>query len=127
MTRIATAYYRYKRPPGKRKPVAFEVPAVVTAKKQPPPSWGGAAAGMQVAPVSERKGAVQPSTPREAARVAPAANADRKPAILTIRKPGKRFASVPDLTKEEHRRRGDAADAMWRELVRRATGNEQEP
>jgi hypothetical protein len=26
---------------------------------------------------------------------------------------------VPDLTPEEHRQRGDAADAMWRELVRR--------
>ena len=31
MTRIATTYYRYKRPPGKRKPVALEVPAVITA------------------------------------------------------------------------------------------------
>jgi hypothetical protein len=26
---------------------------------------------------------------------------------------------VPDLTPEEHRQRGDAADAMWRELKRR--------
>jgi len=34
MTRIATAYYRYKRPPGKRKPVAFEVPAVVVKAKR---------------------------------------------------------------------------------------------
>ena len=33
MTRIATTYYRYKRPPGKRKPVAFEVPAVVVKAK----------------------------------------------------------------------------------------------
>jgi hypothetical protein len=62
---------------------------------------------------------VQPSTPREAARVAPAANDARKPTILTIRKPGKRFADVPDLTEEEHQRRGDAADALWRELGRR--------
>ena len=28
----------------------------------------------------------------------------------------------PDLTTEEHRRRGDEADALWSELVRRATG-----
>jgi hypothetical protein len=61
---------------------------------------------MQLAPVSERMGAMQPSIPREAARVAHPANADRKPAILTIRKPGKRFADVPDLTPEEHQRRG---------------------
>jgi hypothetical protein len=26
---------------------------------------------------------------------------------------------VPDLTSEELQRRGDAADALWRELVRR--------
>jgi hypothetical protein len=122
MTIVRTAY-RYKRPPGKRKPVVLEVPAVVTAKKQPPPDWGKAAAEIKGhAPASERSGAVQPSTPLEAARVAAAANVARKPAILTIRKSGKRFADVPDLPPEEHRRRGDAADALWRELVRRATG-----
>jgi hypothetical protein len=44
------------------------------------------------------------------------------PTIVTMRaKPG-RFGAVPDLTEEEHRRRSDAADALWRELVRRATG-----
>jgi hypothetical protein len=43
-------------------------------------------------------------------------------AIVTMRaKPG-RFGTAPDLTDEEHQRRGDAADALWRELVRRATG-----
>jgi hypothetical protein len=31
MTRIVTTHYRYKRPPGKRKPVALEVPPVVKA------------------------------------------------------------------------------------------------
>ncbi len=41
------------------------------------------------------------------------------PAIVTARKPGKRFADVPDLSAEELKRRGDAADALWRELVRR--------
>ncbi len=30
-----------------------------------------------------------------------------------------RFGDVPDLTPEDHRQRGDAADALWRELVRR--------
>jgi hypothetical protein len=38
---------------------------------------------------------------------------------VTIRKPGKRFADVPNMTPEERRQRGEAADAMWRELVRR--------
>jgi hypothetical protein len=33
------------------------------------------------------------------------------------------FNNAPDLTEEELRRRDNAADALWRELVRRATGN----
>ncbi len=41
---------------------------------------------------------------------------DRKSAIITIeRKPG----DAPDLTPEEVQRRGDAADALWREIKRR--------
>jgi hypothetical protein len=31
---------------------------------------------------------------------------------------------VPDMTPEEHRRRGDAAAALFKELVRRATGGD---
>jgi len=34
------------------------------------------------------------------------------------------FGDAPDMTPEEHRRRGDAADALWHELVRRAVGGE---
>jgi DNA-binding CsgD family transcriptional regulator len=64
--------------------VALEVPAVVTAKSSRRPIGERTAAEMQRAPVSERMGAMQPSTPREAERVAHPANADRKPAILTI-------------------------------------------
>jgi hypothetical protein len=30
------------------------------------------------------------------------------------------FGDAPDMTPEEHRRRGDAADALFREVVRRA-------
>jgi hypothetical protein len=33
MTRIVRTAYRYKRPPGKRKPVALEVPAIVQAEE----------------------------------------------------------------------------------------------
>jgi hypothetical protein len=31
---------------------------------------------------------------------------------------------VPDMTLEEHRWRGDVADAMFREMVRRAAGKD---
>ena len=42
------------------------------------------------------------------------------------RRRGKRYADVPDMTPEEHRQRGDASQALWHELVRRATiGNER--
>lgn len=45
----------------------------------------------------------------------------RRSAIVTPK--GKRislFGDAPDMTPEEHRRRGDAADALFREIVRRA-------
>jgi hypothetical protein len=122
MTRIVRTAHRYKRPPRKRKPVALEVPAIVTMKKQPPPVWEKAAAEIRGhAPVFGRKGAVQPSTPREAERVAPPAS---KPArIVTARRPGARTIILPPGllpdTPEEHQQRADTADALWQELVRR--------
>ena len=62
------------------------------------------------------EGAAKPETPP-----APA-NDDRKSAIVTARRPGARSSvDVPDLTLEEHQRRGDAADALFRQIVRRAT------
>jgi hypothetical protein len=46
-----------------------------------------------------------------------------QPAIVTARKPGKPDrpprAVLPDMTPEEHHRRGDAADALWRRLANR--------
>jgi hypothetical protein len=33
------------------------------------------------------------------------------------------FSPTPDVTEEELQRRGDAADALFREIVRRATGD----
>jgi hypothetical protein len=80
---IVRSTYRYKRPPRKRKAVALEAPAIVTAKKSRRPVLGETAAEMMTlhAPAPET-GAAQPSTPREAARVIapPPANDDRKPA-----------------------------------------------
>jgi hypothetical protein len=40
-----------------------------------------------------------------------------KSAIVTIRM--RESGEVPDLTPEEHRRRGDTADAIFREMKRR--------
>jgi hypothetical protein len=92
--RIVSSTYRYKRPPRKRKAVPLEVPPIV------------------------RKGAAKPETPP-----APA-NDDRKPAIVTVKRRNSRFGDAPDLTPEEHRRRGDAANALFREMVRRAAGKD---
>ena len=48
-----------------------------------------------------------------------ATNDDRKSAIVTARRPGKRrYADMPEMTEEEHRRRGDTADAMFQEIKR---------
>jgi hypothetical protein len=134
---IVRSTYRYKRPPRKRKAVALEAPAIVTTKSSRRRPVGGTeetAAEVQRAPVPEREGAVQPSTPRAAARVESPANDDgptepasppAASAIITARRRGKRFGDAPDLTPEEHQRRGDAANALWRELVRRATGKDR--
>jgi hypothetical protein len=61
-SRIITTHYRYKRPPGKRKAVAIEVPAIVTA------------AGKARRRVSSRD-----DTPAEAESAQPSANDDCKP------------------------------------------------
>ena len=88
---IVTTRYRYRRPPRKKKAVALEVPAIVTKRAAEP--------ARQVAPLP--------------------ADEDRKSASVTARKPGRRaVADVPDMTPEEHKRRGDAADALFREIKR---------
>ena len=45
----------------------------------------------------------------------------RKSAIIR----GERFADEPDMTPEEHKRRGDGADAMFQEMKRRIAGKER--
>jgi hypothetical protein len=47
------------------------------------------------------------------------------PAVVTSRRLGKSI-SATEMTSEEHQHRGDAADALWRELVRRVTAAKQE-
>ena len=100
MTRIVNYAHRYKRPP-KRKPITIEGSAIV------------------------RKRASADATPPRPTEDPTPANDDRKPpapgarksAIVTI----KRKSRAPDLSPEELQRRADAADALWRELVRRNT------
>jgi hypothetical protein len=102
MKRIVTSTYRYKRPPRKRNAQAVAIPqAVVKARKTKP---------HHVQRLKEAR-AVPPVT-------APPANHDRKSSIVTIRRRGRHFPDVPDVTPEEHRRVGDLADALWRDMVR---------
>ena len=47
-----------------------------------------------------------------------------RPRLVTpSRKTSTRFGPVQDIGAEEHQRRGDAAVALFREIVRRAAGN----
>jgi hypothetical protein len=130
--------YRRKRPPKRKKPVAIPM-RIVSAKKP-----GPAAPAIKEA-VTERKRPAQPATitgtrivaarkprpkhgigPEQIAAARDAAPADpppatRKSAIVTARSPkAGRFGPVQELDAEEHQRRGDAAEALFRELVRRA-------
>jgi hypothetical protein len=113
MTRIVTTHYRYKPPPRKRKaPLAG--PGIVTPKRKPTDA-------KQLEPASAVVRKVKPGNDN---RPDPVPRPTEQSAIVTERRPGKRYADVPDMTPEEHRRRGDAADVLWRELVRRADGND---
>jgi hypothetical protein len=139
---IATSSYRYKRPPRKRAKATatIEVPAIVTVPRPPKrkavalevptvvvPAKTGRRRNQDQAAAQLREenathsggvGGEQPST-------AEALTADHKPAILTIRKRrAAAFGNAPDMTPEEHKRRGDAADELFRQIVRRATGKQ---
>jgi hypothetical protein len=102
MTRIV----RYKRPPRKKKAAALEVPAIVTIrdKKRTAPSAISGASIVRGA----LSGIIGPPSEEAAA--------DTPTAVVTIRRRGKR--DVPDMTPEEHKRRGDGADAMFQEMKR---------
>ena len=50
---------------------------------------------------ARRKPTARPTEPTSA-------NADRPPVIVTGRKPGEQRAGLPEMTPEEHERRGDA-------------------
>ena len=51
---------------------------------------------------------------------------DRKSAIVTAKnRAWSRFGDVPDMTPEEHKRRGDAADALFREMKRQIAASKR--
>jgi hypothetical protein len=124
MKRIVTSTYRYKRPPRRKKAVALAVPEIVAIprKRGRKVATAPAVTSVQRGPKSDA-----PTSPQgeERLKAEPPASDDQKSAIVTVRKRGRRFADEPDVTPEEHRRVGDLADALWRDMVRRVTGKDQ--
>jgi hypothetical protein len=127
MTRIVRTSYRYKRPPKRKKPVTIEVPAVITTaikrRRTSDEAKAALAASVTLAPGElERQPTPAATEPGEPAPRA--AQQARPSAIVTVRRKAARIIP-PDLrpeTPEEHQRRGEAADTLWRELVRRVRG-----
>jgi hypothetical protein len=139
---IVRTEYRRKRPPKRKTPVAIPMRIVTATKPKPapaasaigeaaterkPPAQAAAITGTRI--VAARKPRPKHGIgPEQIAAALDAAPADqppatRKSAIVTA--PSKHstlFGPVRDLDAEEHRRRGDAAVELFRELVRRAAG-----
>jgi hypothetical protein len=103
--RIVTSTYRYRRPPRRKQAVALAVPAIVS--------------------IPGKRGRKVAAPPAEIAADTGERDPEVKSSIVTVRRRGKRFADVPDMTPEEHRRVGDLADALWRDMVQRVTGKDQ--
>jgi hypothetical protein len=98
------------RPPQRKQAAALEVPEVV--KADPAKAHTSVRPAPKTPPPANDDGPTEP---------APCPAARTKSAIVTARKPGKRYRNVPDVTPEEYKSRGDAANALWREMQRRAT------
>ena len=109
---IVRTTYRYKPPPRQRKTAPLAGTAIITTKSSRRPVRGKTAAEVLYCPQRE-EGAVQPSTPREAARViaAPPANDDRRPAIATTSSKKRRIGDGPPLPMELPRSRKPVATA----------------
>ena len=106
--RIVTSTYRYKRPKRTKPQAITGGPAVVTPRKRALLPTDGTK--LQPPPPANDDGPEPDTSPR-----------GKKSAIVTVKRRRNRFGDAPDLTPEEHRQRGDAADALFREIVRRAT------
>src|SRR5215469_15495991 len=101
-SRIVRTTYHYKRPPRRKKPVALEVPAVVKAADPAKARKRASGQGREPLPA--------PEPANDGRTLAPPPAAERKPAIVTLRRKS-RFGDVPELAPDEVRRRADAADA----------------
>ena len=112
-SRIVTSTYRYKRPPRKRKAVPLEGPAIVHGKPR--------TASQQIRTPAITVTDDQPTMTASRQRLR-RSRAVRSSAIVTVKRRRSRFGDAPDMTLEEHQRRGEAADALFREIVRRAAG-----
>jgi hypothetical protein len=97
MTRIVTYAHRYKRPPRKKaQAAAITGPTIVTGKGK-----------------------------RTLRQFADVVASDEPATIVTAKNLHRRGrGDVPDMTPEEYERRCNAADALFRELVRQATGKQ---
>jgi hypothetical protein len=117
MARIVRTIYRYQRPPRKRQAVALEVPAVVKAADPVKARKRIAGQGSHPAP-GKSEPTAPPHAPANGDRTpAPPPAAERKSAIVTVRRPS-RFGAAEDLPPEERNRRADLADAMMQEFKR---------
>ena len=132
---IVTSTYRYKPPPKRkgRKLAEITGPRIVTSvpvkKSRRPREVKATAQGVEdrakpstaprVAANDDGRSAIVTVHGRKTVR----RQREQQSAIVTARKQGKPIPDglLPD-TPEELERRRDAADALWRELVRRATG-----
>jgi len=139
MTRIVTSTYRYKRPPRKRKAVPLEGPAIVrkgAAKPETPPAPANDDRKPAIVTVSDKKRVAKADRPATIAVGSDAARSSidtprpqtaavtPRSAIVTAKRPRSRFGDAPDLTPEEHSRRGEAATELWREMMRRTAGKD---
>ena len=92
MTRIVTTTYRYKRPPPKRKAVSLDVPVIVRKSESHDSETDD---DVDIAAPSDDDDRPEATSPHHGA----------KSAIVTIKRKS-RFGDAPDLTPEEHQRRG---------------------
>ena len=140
---IVRTDYRRKRPPKRKTSVVIPGSRIVSAKKPKP---GPTAPAIKEAVTEQKRPAAQPAAitgprivtarkprpkhgigPEQIAAAREAAPADpppaiRKSAIVTASgtRAARRLPDVPEMTVEEHRRRGDAVEALFEEIARRA-------
>ena len=98
--------YNHRRKRARKRKQSPAIPMRIVSAKKP----GPAAPAIKEAVTERKRPSVQAATITSRIVTAP-------------RKTSTRFGPVQDLDAEEHRRRGDAAEALFREIVRRAKGD----